>query len=167
MAAPAAADADRPGPLLKDEQEAVEVDIKYAGFIRRQAKQLDQLAGKSGRALPDDLDYGQVGSAWCLSIRAGRRRTTGTTARWAPPGVCLFGQDAAGRLGLWLGAPERQPAVRLPDAPACNRAVVPFITETNRIHLVLFGVQNRTFGPYVTAINRVLISLWIGRRCGV
>jgi hypothetical protein len=24
--------------------------------------------------------------------------------------------------------------------------------ETNRIHLVLFGLQNRTFGPYLTAI---------------
>jgi hypothetical protein len=33
------------------------------------------------------------------------------------------------------------------------------VTETNGIHLVLFGQQNRTFGPYVAAINRILISL--------
>jgi hypothetical protein len=33
------------------------------------------------------------------------------------------------------------------------------ITETNRIHLALFGMQNRTFGPYLAAINRILISV--------
>jgi hypothetical protein len=33
-----------------------------------------------------------------------------------------------------------------------------FITETNRIHLVLFGMHNWTFGPYLAAINRILIS---------
>jgi hypothetical protein len=31
-----------------------------------------------------------------------------------------------------------------------------FITETNRIHLVLFGMQNRTLGLYLAAINRIL-----------
>jgi hypothetical protein len=36
------------------------------------------------------------------------------------------------------------------------------ITETNRIHLVLFGLQNRTCGPYLAAINRILIP-----RCDV
>jgi hypothetical protein len=30
------------------------------------------------------------------------------------------------------------------------------ITETNRIHLVLFVMQNRTFGPYLAAIHRIL-----------
>jgi NLI interacting factor-like phosphatase len=33
----------------------------------------------------------------------------------------------------------------------------PWVTETNRIQLVLFGMQNRTFGPYLAAINRILI----------
>jgi hypothetical protein len=33
------------------------------------------------------------------------------------------------------------------------------ISETNRMHLlVLFGMQNRTLGPYLTAINRIFIS---------
>jgi hypothetical protein len=36
------------------------------------------------------------------------------------------------------------------------------IAETNRIRLVLFGMQNRTFGPYAAAINRILISLMVG-----
>jgi hypothetical protein len=34
-----------------------------------------------------------------------------------------------------------------------------YTSETNRIHLVLFGKQNRTSGPYLAAINRILISL--------
>jgi hypothetical protein len=33
------------------------------------------------------------------------------------------------------------------------------ISGTNRIHLVLFGIKNRTSGPYLTAINGILISL--------
>jgi hypothetical protein len=32
------------------------------------------------------------------------------------------------------------------------------ITETNRVYLVLFGMQNRTFGPYLAAIHRILTS---------
>jgi hypothetical protein len=32
------------------------------------------------------------------------------------------------------------------------------ITETNRIHLVLFGIQNRTLWSYLAAIKRILIS---------
>jgi tRNA U34 5-carboxymethylaminomethyl modifying enzyme MnmG/GidA len=72
--------------LLKDEQEAVEVDIKYAGFIRRQAKQLDHLAGKTGRTLPDDLDYGQVGAAWLHqrgSRQCGCQMPPHATAQWS------------------------------------------------------------------------------------
>jgi hypothetical protein len=30
------------------------------------------------------------------------------------------------------------------------------ITEINRIHLVLFGMQNRPFGPYLAAVGQVL-----------
>jgi hypothetical protein len=33
------------------------------------------------------------------------------------------------------------------------------ISETNRMHLVLFGIQKRTFGPYLAANNRILISV--------
>jgi hypothetical protein len=31
--------------------------------------------------------------------------------------------------------------------------------ETDRTHVVLFGLQNRTFVPYLAAINKILISL--------
>jgi hypothetical protein len=33
------------------------------------------------------------------------------------------------------------------------------ITETNRTRLVLFGTQNRTSGPYLAALNRIIISV--------
>jgi hypothetical protein len=33
------------------------------------------------------------------------------------------------------------------------------ISGTNRIHLALFDMQNRTSGPYLAAIHRFLISL--------
>jgi hypothetical protein len=36
-------------------------------------------------------------------------------------------------------------------------------TETNRIQLVLSGVQNRTTGPYLATINKILIHLGKGR----
>jgi hypothetical protein len=32
-------------------------------------------------------------------------------------------------------------------------------TETNRIHLVLVSMQNRTLGPYLAAENRTFISV--------
>jgi hypothetical protein len=34
-----------------------------------------------------------------------------------------------------------------------------YITETNRMHSVLFGMQNRTLRPYLTAMDRILISV--------
>jgi hypothetical protein len=38
----------------------------------------------------------------------------------------------------------------------------------NRIHLALFGMQNRDFGSYLTIMNRILISVMIaeGRQGG-
>ena len=38
-------------------KEAVEVDIKYAGFIKRQTKQLQQTASRYGKKLSTDMDY--------------------------------------------------------------------------------------------------------------
>jgi hypothetical protein len=42
------------------------------------------------------------------------------------------------------------------------------ITGTDRIHLVLSGMQNRTFGPYLAAPIRILISVMALRvACGL
>jgi hypothetical protein len=38
-----------------------------------------------------------------------------------------------------------------------------YITEANRIHLVLSDIQNRTLHPYLAAINGILISVMLGR----
>lgn len=38
-------------------KDAVEIDIKYAGFIKRQTKQLQQTAAKFGKKLSTDMDY--------------------------------------------------------------------------------------------------------------
>jgi hypothetical protein len=40
------------------------------------------------------------------------------------------------------------------------------VPGTNRIHSVLFGTQNRTLGPYLTAINRILISALVSAVAG-
>jgi Glutamate synthase central domain len=50
------------------------------------------------------------------------------------------------------------------EGEVCNRALstasnLGFISATNRIHLVLFGMKNRTSGPYLAVNNRILISL--------
>jgi hypothetical protein len=50
-------------------------------------------------------------------------------------------------------------AVWTPLEVSAGCAVVALSTESNRIHLVLFGIQNRTFGPYLAAINRILVSV--------
>lgn len=39
------------------EKEAVEIELKYSGFIRRQEKQLASVAAKHGKRIPDDVEY--------------------------------------------------------------------------------------------------------------
>jgi tRNA uridine 5-carboxymethylaminomethyl modification enzyme len=46
--------------LTTAEKEAVEIEIKYSGFIRRQEKQLASVAAKHSRRLADDLDYQSI-----------------------------------------------------------------------------------------------------------
>jgi len=49
-------DPDRPA-LTAAEREAVEIDVKYAGYIARQLKQVEEFAKMENRRLPQDLDY--------------------------------------------------------------------------------------------------------------
>jgi hypothetical protein len=69
-------------------------------------------------------------------------------------------------LRLLRAMAEQQPAVeplgrvlhplprvhRLLASPAC----LPHLAQVNRIHCVLFGMHNRTFGPYLVAAQRIL-----------
>ena len=46
--------------LSKIEKDCVEIDIKYAGFIKRQQLQLDKLSKKLNVKIPADIDYDAV-----------------------------------------------------------------------------------------------------------
>ena len=48
--------------LTSYEKEAVEIELKYSGFIRRQEKQLASVASKHSKRLPDDIDYHSIGT---------------------------------------------------------------------------------------------------------
>lgn len=46
--------------LSQDEKEAVEIELKYSGFIKRQEKQLASVAAKYSRRIPDKIDYDSI-----------------------------------------------------------------------------------------------------------
>ncbi len=52
-------DSGRP-ELSPEIQEEVEIQVKYAGYIRRQLKQVEQFQKEENHALPDDLDYNKI-----------------------------------------------------------------------------------------------------------
>ena len=49
-------DPQRPA-LSPDIQEEVEIQVKYAGYIKRQLKQVEQFQKEEGHLLPEDIDY--------------------------------------------------------------------------------------------------------------
>ncbi|GAA6618708.1 tRNA uridine-5-carboxymethylaminomethyl(34) synthesis enzyme MnmG [Scytonema sp. NUACC26] len=46
--------------LDRSEQEGVEIDIKYSGYLHRQQTQIEQIARQAHRQLPADLDYDAI-----------------------------------------------------------------------------------------------------------
>jgi tRNA uridine 5-carboxymethylaminomethyl modification enzyme len=48
--------------LSATEKEAVEIELKYSGFIKRQQKQLSAVAAKHAKKIPDDIDYDSIGT---------------------------------------------------------------------------------------------------------
>ena len=46
--------------LSAAEKEAVEIDLKYSGFIQRQKKQLASVTSKYSKKLPADIDYDAI-----------------------------------------------------------------------------------------------------------
>ena len=51
--------ADESG-LLAEEVEAVELQVKYAGYIARQERQVEEFRRAEERRLPEDLDYAAI-----------------------------------------------------------------------------------------------------------
>ena len=43
--------------LTREETEGAEIEIKYAGYIQRQQKQIAHIAKQENRSLPENLDY--------------------------------------------------------------------------------------------------------------
>ena len=54
-------DPERP-PLPPEVTEQVEIAVKYAGYIQRQSRQVEEMRRLEGRALPPDLDYEAIGA---------------------------------------------------------------------------------------------------------
>ena len=52
-------DPERPA-LPAAVQEAVEIGLKYAGYIARQQKQVEQFQKEESRLLPPDVDYTRI-----------------------------------------------------------------------------------------------------------
>ncbi|MDR1439060.1 MAG: tRNA uridine-5-carboxymethylaminomethyl(34) synthesis enzyme MnmG [Clostridiales bacterium] len=52
-------DPERP-PLSQDMRDQAEISVKYAGYIRRQQRQVEQFRKLEGRKLPDGADYSRV-----------------------------------------------------------------------------------------------------------
>eukprot|EP00873_Tetraselmis_striata_P040718 jgi/Tetstr1/460982/TSEL_006134.t1 len=46
-----------PPSLRSEERQCAEIEIKYAGFIRRQTKQLEKVASKASQTIPKDVDF--------------------------------------------------------------------------------------------------------------
>ena len=57
-----------PGETESDVREQVEIQIKYAGYIERQAKEIERQRNFENMRLPDDLDYAEV-SALSIEVR--------------------------------------------------------------------------------------------------
>ena len=52
-------DPDRPD-LAPEIREAVQIETKYAGYLTRQEKQVEQFRREEARALPQDIDYSAI-----------------------------------------------------------------------------------------------------------
>ncbi|TGG85861.1 MAG: tRNA uridine-5-carboxymethylaminomethyl(34) synthesis enzyme MnmG [Aphanocapsa feldmannii 288cV] len=109
--------------LGRDVREAVEIDLRYSGYLRRQRQQIDQVRQQQGRTLPADIDYSGINT---LSAEARERLilrrplTLGQASRL--PGVSPADVNA---LLLWLELDKRrrrQVAARDPGLAAVGQA---------------------------------------------
>jgi hypothetical protein len=70
---------------------------------------------------------------------------------------CVSGQGPVSSAGAACGVTSKRRASADGNAEVAGAWLL--LTATNRIQLVLFGIQNRTLGPYLVAIHRILISI--------
>ena len=102
-----ALDPDRP-TLSRREREAVEVAVKYEGYIKRQVAEVERTAKLESRRLPDGIDYSEIKG---LRIEAAQKlsrirpATLGQASRISgvsPADISV--------LLVWLGGREGAPA---------------------------------------------------------
>ena len=65
--------------LTKLEEEAIETEIKYSGFIRRQQLELSRSEAQHSRKLPEGLDYNTIST---LSSEAREKLSKVTKYTW-------------------------------------------------------------------------------------
>jgi hypothetical protein len=105
---------------------------------------LDSRDGDEAGSLPPGAD---VASGYCFDFNPVRRHTCSCPHQCSV--LCLSLNPPAN--------PSMLASVRCQGA-VCKGSQRALITETNRTQLILFGIQNRMLGPYLTAIHRGLIS---------
>ncbi|MEM9380319.1 MAG: tRNA uridine-5-carboxymethylaminomethyl(34) synthesis enzyme MnmG [Planctomycetota bacterium] len=87
--------------LPEDVREAVEIDVKYEGYIERQRDEVERLARQESTEIPRELDYDALeglGNEAREKLRTLRPRTLGAASRIEgirPPDVALLGVHVA------------------------------------------------------------------------
>jgi hypothetical protein len=104
-----------------------------------------------------NVNYGQPHPV-LVSVMMGARPICSTTSGAAESHVPAHALHVSVLVEL-LACLTSQASWCSSQLPARTR--IQFRIETNSIHLVLFGMLNRTFGPYLTANGRILISLMV------
>jgi tRNA uridine 5-carboxymethylaminomethyl modification enzyme len=78
-------DPERP-PLRRDVLEQIEIEVKYAGYLRRQERELEEFRRMESHILPDEIDYGAIGGLRIEArekLAAARPHSLGQAARVA------------------------------------------------------------------------------------
>jgi len=102
--------------LSPEVREGVEIDVKYAGYVKRQEESIERLRSQEATELPDDLDYAALsglGTEAREKLTRLRPRTLGAAARIdgvRPPDVALLAVHVARHLRTKTAA--RKPSMR-------------------------------------------------------
>ena len=50
-------DENRPSDITKEEQEEINIEVKYEGYIERERKQVEAFKKMENKKIPDKIDY--------------------------------------------------------------------------------------------------------------